>query len=115
MPPRNPYMASRAMNYYWAYFLLPAVVAKSGPAPLRDVQIAVKTNAICSAVLLFGAMFLLVRLAVRSPSTAAVASALGILCPSAEGSWVIQQLLRSGAPLSSVTVMNIDAITAWQI
>jgi len=114
MPPRNPYMASRAMNYYWTYFLLPAVVAKSGPSPLRDVQTAVKANAICSALLLFGAVFLLVRLAVRSPYTAATASALGIVAPSAEGSWVLQQLVRSGAPLSSVTVMNIDAITAWQ-
>jgi hypothetical protein len=58
MPPRNPYLAPRPIHYYWAYFMLPAVVAQEGPAPLRDVQSSLKTNAICSAVLVFSAMWL---------------------------------------------------------
>jgi hypothetical protein len=114
MPPRNPYLAPRPMNYYWTYFLFPAVLAQNGPAPVRDVQAALKANAICSAILLFAALFVLVRVAVASPWTAAAAATLGVVAPSAEGALVLQQLLATGGALSSVTNMNIDAITAWQ-
>ena len=41
LPPRNPYMAPKAMNYYWTYFLLPATVAEdrrsSVPSQRRGV------------------------------------------------------------------------------
>jgi hypothetical protein len=114
MPPRNPYLAPWAMHYYWAYFLLPAVVAHDGPAPLQDVQSSLKTNAICSAALVFAAMWLLVRLAVPRPWAAALAVTLGVVAASAEGTFVIQQLARAGRPLAAVTDLNIDAITAWQ-
>jgi hypothetical protein len=54
VPPRNPYLASRPMNYYWTYFLLPATVAREAPAfvsQLRDVQRCLKANAILAGVL----------------------------------------------------------------
>ena len=35
MPPRNPYLASQAIHYYWGYFLMPATVAQLAPAPLE--------------------------------------------------------------------------------
>ena len=59
LPPRNPYLAPRVMNYYWTYFLLPSAVASAGPAPLRDVQACLKTNAFYTALLMVGALFLL--------------------------------------------------------
>ena len=31
LPPRNPYLAPRAMNYYWTYFLLPALPPRLVP------------------------------------------------------------------------------------
>jgi hypothetical protein len=113
-PPRNPYMASREMNYYWTYFLLPAAVAEEGPGPLADVQRVLKANAMVSGLLLVAMVFLVARAAVPVPWAAAVAVALGVLASSAEGTFVLQQLWRAGRPLAAVEDMNIDAITAWQ-
>jgi hypothetical protein len=114
MPPRNPYMASRPMNYYWAYFLLPAVVAEEGPGPLSNLQQVLKANAMLSALLVAGMLLLLTRTAVPSPGLAAAAVMLGVVATSAEGAFVLQQLWRTGRPLVSLEGMNIDAITAWQ-
>ena len=33
MPPRNPYMADRSLNYYWTYFLVPATLTRRGLVP----------------------------------------------------------------------------------
>ena len=38
MPPRNPYLASQAIHYYWGYFLMPATVAQLAPAPLNEIS-----------------------------------------------------------------------------
>src|SRR5436190_1433349 len=114
MPPRNPYLAPMPIHYYWTYFLLPAIVAHDGPAPLRDVQRSLEANAICSATLVVAAMFLFVRTAVPAAWAAATATALGLVAGSAEGAWTLQRILRAGAPLAAVKVLNIDAVTAWQ-
>ena len=69
LPPRNPYLTPRAMNYYWTYFLLPATAAEllpPSPAGFVDLQRYLKANAILSGLLMMGALFLLVRSAVPS-------------------------------------------------
>jgi hypothetical protein len=114
-PPRDPYMASREMHYYWTYFLLPSVVAHESPAPLNDVQRALKVNAWLSSLLVIGMLYLFVRTAVPLPGAAAAAVAVGVLAASAEGAFVLQQLWRAGRPIADVTDMNIDAITNWQL
>lgn len=113
-PPRNPYLSSREMNYYWTYFLLPAVVAHESPAPLDDVQRALKVNAFLSALLVAGMLYVFTRTAVPHPGAAAAAVAVGFLAASAEGTFVLQQLWRAGKPIAAVTGMNIDAIANWQ-
>jgi hypothetical protein len=112
-PPRNPYLASQDVHYYWTYFLLPSIVAQELP-PFDDVQRVLKANAMMSALLLVGMFFLFVRTAVPGGGIAAAAVALGVLAASAEGALVLQQLWREGAPLAAVENMNIDAITNWQ-
>ena len=114
LPPRNPYLAPRVMNYYWTYFLLPSAVASAGPAPLRDVQACLKTNAFYTALLMVGALFLLVRTSVASAGPAAAAVLLAILAASVEGLYAIIDLVSRGRPLEALTDMNIDAITAWK-
>jgi hypothetical protein len=114
MPPRNPYLAAEPIHYYWTYFLLPAVVAEESPAPLGDVQRALKANAMLSALLLAGMLFWFVRAAVPLAWAAAAAVALAFVATSAEGAFVLQQLWRAGRPIAAVTDLNIDAITAWQ-
>ena len=114
VPPRNPYMSPRAMNYYWTYFLLPSTVATVGPSTLQDVQSCLKANAILSGVLMVAVLFLLVRMAVARPSAAALAVALAIVAASAEGTYAIIELLVRGRPLTLLADTNIDAITAWR-
>jgi hypothetical protein len=113
MPPRNPYLSPKPIHYYWTYFLLPAVVAHDGPAPLRDVQRSLKANAICSAALVIAALFLFVRTAVPAAWAAAAATMVGIVAASAEGAWTLERMVRSGGPLAALKDINIDAVTAW--
>jgi hypothetical protein len=113
LPPRNPYLAPRPMNYYWTYFLLPSAVASAGPSPLHDVQACLKVNAFFNALLMVGALFLLVRTAVSAAGPAAAAVLLAILAASAEGLYAVVDLVARGRPLSGLADMNIDAITAW--
>ncbi|MQA31140.1 MAG: hypothetical protein GEU82_15120 [Luteitalea sp.] len=114
VPPRNPYLASQDLHYYWTYFLLPSVVAHEIPPAFGDVQSVLKANAVLSAGLFMGMFFLFARSAVPSGTIAAAALGLGVLTASAEGTLVLEQLWRQGAPLRLVEDMNIDAITNWQ-
>ena len=114
LPPRNPYMTPRAMNYYWTYFLLPSAVAQLAPAPpLRDVQRVLKMNALLSGLLMGGALFLLVRCGVRSAAAAGTAVALAIVAASAEGTYAIVDLVARGRPLAELRDINVDAVTSW--
>jgi hypothetical protein len=107
-PPRNPYMASSPMHYYWTYFLLPAVAAGD------DVQSVLKANAMLSAPLLIVMMYLLARAAVPRAGPAAVAVALGVLATSAEGSYELAQIWAGGAAAAELKDTNIDAISSWR-
>ena len=115
LPPRNPYLTPRAMNYYWTYFLLPATAAELvPPSPAGfDLQRYLKANAILSGLLMMGALFLVVRSAVPRPGPAALAVALAVLAASAEGLYAIVDLVHRGAPLAALNDMNVDAVTAW--
>jgi hypothetical protein len=123
LPPRNPYLAPRVMNYYWTYFLLPATVAEmtagapSGevraPASDETVQRILKANAILTGLLMVGALFLLVRCAVPSAWAAAAAVILAVVAASAEGTYAVINFLIRGQPLADLRDMNIDAMTAW--
>jgi hypothetical protein len=112
LPPRNPYLAPRPMNYYWTYFLLPATTARLAPGN-GDVQPYLKANAIFAGVLMLAAMFVLIRSGTRSSATAAAAVVLAVVAASAEGTYALMDLLRRGRPLQAVENLNIDAVTGW--
>jgi hypothetical protein len=114
MPPRNPFLRNRAIHYYWAYFLLPAAVSSSGPAPLRDVERCLKLNAFFCGLLFISAIFMSVRAAVPSAAAAGVSTALALVASSAEGMSEVIRLARDGIPWASLRETNIDAITAWR-
>ena len=117
LPPRNPYLTPRPMNYYWAYFLLPATVADYAPRAPRSfeaVQTCLKANAILNGLLMVGVLFLIVRIAVPNAGLAAAAVALTMLAASAEGTYEIWNLLSRGRSLTELRHINIDAITAWR-
>jgi hypothetical protein len=114
MPPRNPYMARDALHYYWTYFLVPAAVSSVGPSVVRDVEANLKVNAIATAAILIASFFLLAWSAGGGPVVAGLAVLLVVVAASAEGAIAIKDLLQSGASLSRLRDMNVDAITAWK-
>jgi hypothetical protein len=112
-PPRNPYLASQPIHYYWAYFLLPATVSQLAPGPLHDVQRCLKINAFVTALLFMSSVFLAAWAAVGRTWPVTIAVALALVAASAEGSFEIHRLWSHGRPLSDLRDINIDAITAW--
>lgn len=113
MPPRNPYLARQPIHYYWTYYLLPAAASQTGPAPIRDVQLCLKVNALMTGLLLMSAVFLGAWTAAPRPSAAAGATALALVATSAEGIFQTWRLWSRGAPLGELRNWNIDAVTAW--
>jgi hypothetical protein len=114
MPPRNMFMPNRPLNYYWAYYLLPAAISGSAPGPLSSVENNLKVNAIGTALLLVSAMFLLAWVVVPQGWAVAAAVLLAIIASSAEGFYEISRLLARNAPLRALRDVNIDAISNWR-
>ena len=114
MPPINPYLGDRTIQYYWTYFVFPAVVAQEGPAGLNDVELALKINALLSGLLFLAALIVATWSASRSTIGTAIAVVLSVLAASGEGLYLIWDLVERGRPIAFVKYFNIDAITAWK-
>jgi len=113
MPPRNPFMAGRRIHYYWAYFLLPSSVAGAAPGMSEQIETNLKVNAIGTALLFVGVIFIAAWSAVPRASAVGAAVALTIVASSAEGAYAIARLESRGQPLSQLKDLNIDAIANW--
>jgi hypothetical protein len=114
MPPRNMFMPNRPLNYYWAYFVLPAAVSGSTSGAPGSVERNLTVNAIGTALLLVSTMFLLAWVVVPNGPAVAAAVFLAVVASSAEGVYEIGRLLGRGAPLSALRDVNIDAISNWR-
>jgi len=113
MPPRNPYLASQTIHYYWAYFLLPAAVSTLAPGPLADLERCLKVNALATGLVLMSMVFLAAWVAVGQVLAVAIAVALALIAASAEGTYELVRLWSLGQPFVAMRDINIDAITAW--
>lgn len=108
-PPRNPYLASQPVHYYWTYFLIPSAL---GPVAGADVELSLKVNAVGTALLLVGAIYLAAWAALpRYPFTVTAAVLLTIVASSAEGLAGIAYVLGRGQPLATLRDLNIDALS----
>jgi len=114
MPPRNPYLGERTIQYYWTYFLVPAVIAQEGPAGLEDVELVLKVNALFSGILFLGSLILVTWSASQSTIGTVLAVVLGVLAASAEGVYLAWDLIERGRSLTFLKYFNIDAISAWR-
>jgi hypothetical protein len=110
-PPRNPYLSRRPLNYYWAYFVLPSFVSRTGILP--SIQACLTINAMCAGLLFVAAIFITAWLAVPRAGPVAGAMMVALLGASAEGWHAIGRLWQQGEPLERLRHLNIDAITAW--
>src|SRR5262249_40539930 len=100
MPPRNPFVATRRLHYYWTYYLLPATVAGAAPGMTEQIETNLKVNAIATALLFTGAIFIAAWAAVPRANAVAAAVALAIVASSAEGTYAIVRLYVRGRPLA---------------
>ena len=116
LPPRNPYLSPRPMNYYWTYFLLPSSAAQLGPASSSStlrVEACLKANAILVGLLMVSILFIFVRSATSTVWPAMAAVVLTVIAASAEGTYAIADLLSRGRSLAGLREINVDAVTAW--
>jgi hypothetical protein len=111
LPPRNPYLAPRPMNYYWTYFLLPSSAARAVPSYTPEPFL--KANAMLVGLLMLGALTILVRTAASSAAAACMAVVLTLVAASAEGLYAIVDLVARGRPMAALLITNVDAITSW--
>ena len=99
------------VHYYWTYFRVPATLANRTSV---GIQAALKLNAFATALLLVAAIYAAAWVALADwPFVVALAVALTILCPSAEGLAGIVDVVRRGLPFSELGDLNIDALAAW--
>ena len=111
MPPRNPYLVRRSLNYYWAYFILPAVASRTGMLPATQSYLTI--NALCAGLLFVAAVFLAAWCAVPRAGPVMVATLLALLAASAEGLYAVLSFWQRGQPLEELRYLNVDAVTAW--
>jgi hypothetical protein len=111
-PPRNPYLASRPIHYYWTYFLVPAAAVTAAPR-LLDVASCLTINAIGTALLFVSAIFLCAWAALPRAWAVAAGVALAIVASSAEGLFALWRLWQRGQPLGDVRNLNVDALSNW--
>ena len=114
MPPVNPYLGDRTIQYYWTYFLVPAVIAEEGPGNLADIESSLKVNALLSGVLFLAAIVATTWTASFSAVGTAFAVAIAVLAASAEGIYAVWDLLSRGRSLAELTDLNIDAVSSWE-
>ncbi|MBI4476085.1 MAG: hypothetical protein HY654_02870 [Acidobacteria bacterium] len=113
-PPRDPYATPDRLNYYWTYFLVPAVISETFPGRVfDDTERILLLNALGAGVLFVASLFLAIWIAVPHAGPAAAATLLAVVAASAEGAYVLWDLWRRGTPLAAVRQLNIDAITLW--
>jgi hypothetical protein len=113
-PPVNPYLAPEPLHYYWTYFTVPAAVSRYGPPLVADVDVALKTNAMATALLFLSAIFVATWCAVPSAAGAAIGVALAVVAASAEGAYtLVRDVALGGAPLELVKDLNVDALSNW--
>jgi hypothetical protein len=113
MPPVNPYLGDRTIQYYWTYFLVPAVISEEGVGGLRDIENSLEVNALCSGVLFIAALVIATWAASLSAAGTAFAVVLAVVAASAEGLYASWDLYAKGRPFAELTDMNIDAMSAW--
>lgn len=108
-PPRNPYLASQPIHYYWTYFLVPSAASALSGA---DIEVSLKTNAIATALLFVAATYLAAWTALPAHAfTIAAALFLTVVASSAEGLAAIAYVAWNGQSLGALRDLNVDALS----
>jgi hypothetical protein len=110
-PPRNPYLVSRPLNYYWSYFVVPAFISKTGLLPFTHNYLTI--NALYAGLVFVSMIFVFAWLTIPRAGPAAVGTLLALVAASAEGVHAMWTLWQGSRPFEDLRHLNIDAITYW--
>lgn len=110
-PPRNPYLVSRPLNYYWSYFVVPAFISTTGLLPFTHNYLTI--NALCAGLVFVSMIFVFAWLTVPRAGPVAAGTLLALVAASAEGVHAMWTLWQRGRPFEELRHLNIDAITYW--
>jgi hypothetical protein len=111
-PIRNPYLERRALNYYWAYFVPPAMIARAVRAE-HSLEACLLLNALCAGLLFVASIYVYGWCVIPRAGPMALAVIITMLAASAEGLFALIRLARDHLPLGSLRSLNVDALTAW--
>jgi hypothetical protein len=114
VPPANPFLRERPLNYYWfAHFLSGAVYRTAAGRAVASTEPVVLVNGLMfgSAFILFA--YALTRMVGASPGASAFVVACGFLANSYEGADLIRSALTGHTPWSELPNTNVDAVTRW--
>jgi hypothetical protein len=110
-PPRNPYLVSRPLNYYWSYFVVPAFISQTGLLPLTHNYLTI--NALCAGLVFVSMIFIFAWLTIPRAGPVAAGTLLALVAASAEGVHAMWTLWQGNRPFEELRHLNIDAITYW--
>jgi hypothetical protein len=110
-PPRNPYLVSRPLNYYWSYFVVPAFISTTGLLPFTHNYLTI--NALSAGLVFVSMIFIFAWLTIPRAGPAAVGTLLALVAASAEGVHAMWTLWQGSRPFEELRHLNIDAITYW--
>ena len=108
-PPRNPFVASEPIHYYWTYFVVPATL---GPLVGAGPELSLEVNAVVTAFLLLSTVYLAAWSVLSAyPFFVGAAVFLTTIAASAEGLAAIIYLLSRGESLGGLRDLNVDAMS----
>lgn len=113
VPPVNPFLHERPLNYYWFSHLLSGAIYRNLGGGKISAEPVILVNG-----LLFGIAFVMFAYAlVRATGASPGASAFAIVCAfcanSYEGADMIRSVLSGHVPWSEIANTNVDAVTRW--
>ena len=110
--PLNPYFSGDTLHYYWMPHLLTAVQYRFAGAWASLDELLLLRSVFIDAFFV-ACLYGTARLFGARPWPSAAGVAMVTLASSFEGTYVLYDFWRNGAPLRAVTNLNIDAISRW--
>jgi hypothetical protein len=113
VPPVNPFLRGAPLRYYWMSHLLSGALYRNVRAWGATAEQVVLVDGLVFGLAAVMCLYALARIAGGSPGFAALAVAVGFLANSYEGVNRLWVFYQHHTPLSTVTTLNIDAVTRW--
>jgi hypothetical protein len=113
VPPANPFLRGRPLNYYWFAHLLSGVVYRNVGGGSLSAEPVVLINGLMFGVAFVLFAYTLVRVVGASPGASAFVVACGFCANSYEGADMIRSAMSGHIRWSELANTNVDAVSRW--